>query len=579
MNARTRRILLLATAALLIGGAAAATHVALAAMHLRDGLREADAAATVAMGALGRGDLAATEAAVREATTAATDAAPADPLWRIAEAVPMIGPNLSAARVAAEGLGRLGNDVATPLLDAARSLEGADPRAALEALRESATRLDAAERARTAVADEVARVPREHLVAEVAAGLDTLSDAVSRLAPITQTASSAASLLPAILGADGERTILLLVQNPAELRTGGGITGSFVELRAVDGEVTLSAQRDSSRFAPAAAPILPLPVGEQRALGDGIGRFVQNASMTADFALTARLASAWWESDGFAAPDVVVSLDPIVLAAVLGPLGSVDTAAGPFGPGDVVDHLLVEPYLTLSPDGQTDRFADVAGAVVSALATRAEPLAIAVALREPIGEGRLSVWSRHPHEQAILGGTALAGPRARLEQAGADAFAVYFNDATGGKLTPYLDVALAVRTGTCRVDRLPEVEVEVQLASRLPVDAADVLPISVTGGGLWGATSGFIAPTVSVVAPPGWFAGGVRVDGEPVSAVSVSDGDRPAVTRRTDVRPSTARTLTFRFISPARAAAEPAVLHTPLLAPLEVTRAPLDCAG
>ncbi|WP_217577243.1 DUF4012 domain-containing protein, partial [Streptomyces sp. GbtcB7] len=76
--------------------------------------------------------------------------------------------------------------------------------------------------------------------------------------------------------ADGDRRILIVLQNTAELRTGGGITGTFLGLRAGDGILSLEAQRDSSDFSPSDKPLGTVPAAEVRALGDGIGRYVQN---------------------------------------------------------------------------------------------------------------------------------------------------------------------------------------------------------------------------------------------------------------------------------------------------------------
>lgn len=568
MRARSlRRLIIASVTAVLLAAVLAAVYVGVRAMQAREEMAAASAAASRASAALAAQDLAgaADAVATMSAHAAAVDVGH-DPVWRLAEAIPGAGANLAAVRVAASGLARLGTDVAEPLLEVSQELAGADTATAAAVLQSAASRLRAADEVRAAVQRDLAGIDRGALISEVARGVDSLTDVLATAEPATSAAAQAAALLPQILGVDGPRTVLVVVQNTAELRTGGGITGTFVQVNADAGRLSIAAIRDSTSFAPAAEPLLPLRAGEQQSFGDGIGRFVQDASMTADFTLTAQLASAWWQSATSVQPDVVLSVDPLVMAAVLRATGPVETAAGPLTADDVVTRLLVDPYLTLTAEEQSSRFADAATAVFAALVERADPLVLASALQGPISEGRVSVWSARPEEQAVIGGTALAGPLSRQQQAGDGAFAVYFNDASGGKLTPYLHVGLGIGTESCREDERQDVVVTVDLGSAMPGDAAATLPTSVTGGGIWGAASGDIAPTVTVVAPRGWFLGGVTLDGELVPSVAVVDDEQPAVTRRTDLAPGRARTLAFRFIAPDESPVDPVLLHTPLLA-------------
>ena len=90
--------------------------------------------------------------------------------------------------------------------------------------------------------------------------------------------------------------------------------------------------------------------------GDVVGRFVQNASSTSNFALSAQLASAWWLDEYGETPDFVVSIDPFVLEALVAATGPVILPDGTsLDADDLVTRLLVEPYLQLDPAGQTRR--------------------------------------------------------------------------------------------------------------------------------------------------------------------------------------------------------------------------------
>ncbi|WP_065571663.1 DUF4012 domain-containing protein [Microbacterium oleivorans] len=575
-----RRLILVAGSLFLLGSVAAAVHVGRSAVDLQQALETARTDARAAVDAIAGGDIQGARDATDRLVRVIAPAVPDDPVWSAAEGLPGVGANLSAVRRAATAMQRVGEDVAPPLLDTARRMRDADAPAAVGILRDGASALDSAAAVRREVSDDIGSIDRSALLPSLADGIDEVAEAIDRLEPATDGAAQAAAVLPGLLGADGERRILVMVQNPAELRTGGGITGTFLELRARDGRLTLGAQRDSSDFAPVATPLVPVADGEVHALGDGIGRFVQNASMTADFTVTARLASAWWQRSGMPAPDAVVSVDPVVLAAVLGVTGPVQTRGGELDQRNVVDRLLVEPYRTLGQDAQSRWFADAAVAVFSAVTERARPVSLVTAVSGVVAEGRVSVWSRHPDEQSILTRTPLAGPLARQDAAGPTAFAAYFNDATGGKLTPYLSVGLGVRSGVCRADGLREVAIEVDLASTLTPQEGETLPISVTGGGIFGATKGFIAPTVTVVAPPGWYLGGLTLDGRAVPSADALVGERASITRRVDIPPGDGRDLVFRFVAGPEVPSEasvPTLLHTPLLGPVDVRSGAVSC--
>ena len=168
--------------------------------------------------------------------------------------------------------------------------------------------------------------------------------------------------------------------------------------------------------------------------------------------------------------------------------------------------------------------------------------ALIAQLSGPIDEGRVSIWSAHPDEQAIMQESAFAGSQGRQVQAGNDAFAVYLNDLTGAKMDTYLDVDIETSVAACREDERRDIAVAVTLASTAPADAGSIYPMSVTGGGTQGVPAGEIGTLVAVSAPSGTFIGGVTHDGELVYSVS---GERDSlvvtsVARRT-CRPASPR--------------------------------------
>jgi len=542
-----------------------------------EGLSEVAGAVPALSAAAQSGDLPGLERELSRvhADTRAAAQAVADPFWAVAEAMPVFGDDFAAVASVA-GSGDAVVSQMAPLARIAMSLgrpAGDDAMIDVAALAAAHAPISRAAEALAAARADLAGIDTTTLLQPIARGVIALRDAVDAGDPVMSALADATVVLPGILGADGPRTVLVMIQNNAEPRTGGGVTGSFALLTADGGRLALAEQADSSEFIPVNAPVLDVPAPASRLYGDAIGRYVQNVSMSTDFTLTAALASHWWQQRGGTAPDAVMSIDPIVVQALLGVTGPVPLTDGSSLTADnLVQRLLVEPYLTMKEDEQTVFLQSATEAFFQQVITGGiDAMAWTRSLAEPLAAGRVSLWSAHAAEQEVLAGTALAGPAARQQAAGDDAFAVYFNDATGGKMGSFLHVDIATGVAVCRADGRPEVEVQLTMRSSAPPDAAQVLPISISGGGMWGTPWGDIATNVSVAAPSGWFIGTVRRDGEPEPAVDAVEGGFPTSLARMNLSPGDVSTLAFRFIAPEPREVSPSVLHTPMLHEPQVT--------
>ncbi len=504
---------------------------------------------------------------------ARASSATADPVWRAAEALPGVGENLVAARVVADELERVAA-AAPGLVGFAESMGHREPGTLLDtaALAADAPMIEESARSLAAAHRAVHGLATDSLLSPVEKGVGRMRDVLDTLLPLSETAAGAARVLPSALGGNGERTILLMVQNPAELRTGGGISGTFVELRAEAGRLSLTGQSDSSAFARRDTPLVDVPTATTALFGDGVARYVQNASMTPDFALSGELASSWWTGLTGRRPDMVIAVDPYVLQALLTVTGPVVLESGEsLDAANVLDALLVQPYVSMSSDEQTELFSSAVEAVFSRVAEGSiDAVALVRAVEQTAVDGRISVWSRHTDEQEVLEASPIGGPMARQDTAGRGAFAVYFNDATGGKLAGFLDVAIDAQRVECRSDGLTDIAVTVTMGSHAPLDVGS-LPVSVTGGGLFGVGVGDIGTNVTVAAPVGSFVGAVQVKGEPYPATTAIDAGRAASTARVNLSPGEVNELKFHFLVDGDDAESITVLHTPLMNPAVIT--------
>ena len=570
--ARRRRVLLVVgvVAALLIG---AAVWIGVRGWLAKGELEHVEALKDSFSTAVRDGDAQALGSSVSTANTHAATAASlaSDPLWRMSEALPFWGANAAALRVAAESV-RDVTGAAQPLFDRAAAVTASSSNGLdISLVGELADPLAATSRAVDAANTNLSALDSGALLPPLRDAVVDLRSTIDGAAAPLSDAATAASVLPEILGADDPRSILIMVQNTAEARTGGGITGSFVELRASKGKIEFGNTADSTDFDEQSADILPIPATTTALYDDKVGRFVTNTTMTADFDLSARLASAWWQKLGHPAPDTVISIDPVVLAALLKITGPITLAdGGSVDATTVTERILVRPYLEDSQEGQTAVQSDLTMRLFDRLIN--EPLDVAAwaeALADPVEDGRISMWSARANEQDALAHGPFGGTLARYVAAGDQAIGVYLNDASTGKLGTFLHLDIAVGERVCREDGVAEVTVATTLTSTAP-EAARHFPLWMTGGDN-PSQPGDLTTDVTVEAPAGWFTNGAEINGALNPSTDVADGEHAQTRTRVVVAPGQSQTVTFHLPADLDGAEPaPAVVHTPLLNPVGV---------
>ncbi|MCB7136307.1 DUF4012 domain-containing protein [Cellulosimicrobium marinum] len=535
-------VLLLVAAGLLVRDALAA----------RDALTRATAEVPAAEEAMRAGDVAAAEeilARVQPLTATARESTDGV-LWAAAQHLPLVGQDVRAFAASAATVDDLAADVLPSLAQVLGLVEGGQVRMAdggvdLAPLAEAAPLTARAAAAFEEIDARHAAVDRSALHAEVAEPYDRLVTATDELRPLVRTADTLTALAPPMLGADGARTYLVLALNNAELRAAGGIPGALAVLRVEDGQVTLERQASTADVPPFAAPVLPLDPGDEALYSDRLGRFVQDTTLTPDLPTSAALTAAMWEQTQGEVVDGVVTADPVALSYLLEATGPVDVGGVTVDAQGVVDVLLSQVYADLDPGAETDAFfAGVASSVLAAfLDGGADPATAADALARAAAEHRIGLWSAHPEEQARLAGTVVAGDLDTAPQA-ARSVGVFFNDATGGKMSYYLDTDVRLTGSACsdagRVDTYT-----VDLASTAPADAATALPWYVTGGGISGVEPGRVRTLVALYPPRGAAVGTVRLDGVGTGALSADVAGRRVASLPVELAPGQSSTVTF----------------------------------
>jgi hypothetical protein len=232
----------------------------------------------------------------------------AKPLGRLAgyEAEGEAAPALLQLAQSAATAGRASMDGALPLAAAIKDPAGEGSALArlAPALRLAQPSWQEAEAALAQMAAARSQLDLAQLDPRIAGQLERLD----RYLPLLQTGSALARLAPALLGADGARTYLLLAQNSDELRpTGGFISGAGLvhidqgqlgDLDFTDSYTVYNPDVDH----PLAPPDLEQTMGAQILL-------FRDANWSADYPASASVAQALYQLDTGTSTDGVIAFD------------------------------------------------------------------------------------------------------------------------------------------------------------------------------------------------------------------------------------------------------------------------------
>ncbi|MET4134192.1 DUF4012 domain-containing protein [Pseudarthrobacter sp. PvP090] len=516
--------------------------------------------------------------------TAAARAAAGDPIWTLAASVPWVGANFAAVAEVA----RSADDVASlglaPLVKVFDSLdwnsllpspEGAN----LEPIQRAAPSVSAAAYAVRASADRLERIDGSNLWPQVA---DPLMRAREQLRTVTGTldaSANAAQITPGMLGADGERNYLLVIQNNAEARASGGIPGALAVLTLNNGKLTLGAQSSAGEVG-IMSPVIPVDGEQEQIYSTRLGKYMQDVNLTPDFPTAAATAQAMWERKTGQRVDGVLSMDPIALGYVLdatGPLEItspellelVDTGLPTELTGkNVVRTLLSDVYAKIaSPTYQDVYFAGVAKEIFSALSSgKGDARDLIEGISRGTSEGRILVWSSADQEQSVIAKYPLSGSIAGQSVAPAQ-FGVYFNDGTGAKMD-YLVKRTVQLLKKCVVDGYEQTAVRITSTNTAPANAATSLPPYVTGDGAFGVPAGTVQTNVIAYGPVQANVETATVDGEKSDFAAHHHANRPLGMVTVTLPPGQSSTVELTFGKIVQHT-EPNVVVTPTVQPVK----------
>lgn len=499
---------------------------------------------------------------IRSHTHAASELA-ADPLWNLASVVPGFGPNFSAVSEVA----RSADDVASlglaPLVKVYGTLDWeklvpSGPATDIDSLKTATPSVKSAALAVRLSAERLDRIDAGNLLPQVSEPLQRAKDQLRSVTGALDAASDAAQLIPAMLGADGPRKYLLVIQNNAEARASGGIPGALAVLNVHKGDMTLGTQGSAAALG-VTSPTLALDPQQRTIYSGRLGKYMQDVNLTPDFPSAAATARLMWEGKTGQPVDGVISVDPVALSYILHAIGPVELASAGLPslaiPGlptkldesNVVRTLLSDVYAKIEePKLQDVYFSGVAQEIFRAFSSgNGDKRLLIDGITRATQEGRVLVWSGLPDEQELIEKYPLSGSIAGSSIAPAQ-FGLYFNDGTGAKMDYYVKRTVRV-IRQCPKDGYENMTVRVTSTNNAPADAATSLPAYVTGAGIFGVPPGSIQTNIVAYGPVQATIETAQLDGQKTGFASHLHSNRPVGVLAIRLAPGESKTVEFTF--------------------------------
>ena len=504
-----------------------------------------------------------------------------DPVWKAFELVPLLGPNLNAARLVSDALDSLVSEVVQPAITTVGEIDPSkrNPEGGfdLSPLSEASALLQNATVVIPRVTESLGTIDRNAVLPQISGPLNELD---GQLARVNGTLGDAANLLNfaiGYLGVNEPRTYILMVQNNAESTGLGGSAAAYTIMRVSNGNVDVVDQGSSADFELGE----PVDVAVDASALDVFGPYLvtHGNTMTSrpDFPTAAQLTSALWQRERGLVADGVISIDPIALARILGATGPITLPSG-----DVIDssnavRLLVnEIYFRYQSPEEiplTDAFfaAAAQGILDSVKSGGFDIKLMASAVMDSINTGSIMAWSAKPEEQVLLDGNRLQGVLPATNEPDT-VLGVYFRDISASKIDYYLETGTQLTSSICEAPNAPTFTTTVTLHSTLTQELNDSLPPYVRSGNY----GSFFVTEVFVYGPIGGAVAGLDQGGAS-SSRGAADLGRPVAVFSVALAPGETKQVSVTFQGAEGAYGPIQVRGTPMINPTQLTVDPPAC--
>ncbi|MGH9030095.1 MAG: DUF4012 domain-containing protein [Acidimicrobiales bacterium] len=297
-------------------------------------------------------------------------------------------------------------------------------------------------------------VRSQWVLSPIESRFERLDTDLSRARSSTSLAVKAIRVLPGLLGADGTRHYFIAFMTPSESRGLDGIVGSYGELTADQGRVSLATSGPIVNLydegIPTAKRTLTGPADFLARYGAfDPARYPEDSTYSPDLPTVSQVISQLYPQEGGNHIDGVLGIDPYGLASLLkftGPI-TVPGLPVPLDSANAARVLLTDQY-TIYDNGQPNDLArhdflqDALHLAFHDLVNGSlpGPRTLSQELEPAVRQGRIEFWSTRPGEQGVIDDLGLSG--AFPSSAGGDLLAVTTQNAGNNKIDAFLHESL-----------------------------------------------------------------------------------------------------------------------------------------
>lgn len=517
-------------------------------------LRAAEEQAVILKASLARGDIdGARHAAERLGAASESAAARTDGVaWQVFEAVPLLGDDAEGLAEVSAVLHDLSERGLPPLVESADDVGAGAfaPRDHAFPLRRIASvrpTIEDSAAAFAAGAERLDGIESDRFVSPLRRAVDGLRDEVGSGAAALEVMRRASTLMPKLLGEDGPRNYLLVFQNNAEARAGGGLPGTMSLIQAEDGRVDITRQEAAGPFGELDEPVLALTKAERSLYGDPLGTYFTDANFTPEFSRSAELWRARWRLETGTDIDGVFVIDPVAISYLLDAIGPIQIDGRTLRPGNLVYEVEHFTYLRFNQAAQDAFFNAVAKKAFDAFADgRGDSVAVLQGLLRSVVERRILMHSFVPQEQQLVADTRIAG-----HVSGGPAephVGVFLNSGSASKLSYFLNYQVDVTSAFCNADR-QRLLGRLEITSDTPANVAQ-MPDTVLGFGLQPSERGKQLVVADLFAPEGGDISELRFDGEELKNPAIDSYlGRPVLSIALPLEPGQSRVVTWSMLT------------------------------
>ena len=503
------------------------------------------------------------------------------PLWMVASIIPVYGQDISGMRDLMTALDDAFDEGLVPLTKTLAanppdSLISTDRRINVAAVTQL---LDAVQNAAPSMqkcADVAESLPEMH-IEQLKSVVDPAKEKLTTINATFQKAAALAPVAGPVLGANGNRTYLIVAQNSAELRSSGGFPGSMGTLEIRDGEIILN---DFSKVYDVLTDTNPSSVSitdEEYALFGAAGMDCpRDAGIDPDFTRVASIWAASYEERNVAHLDGVISITPSVVQDILAIVGPVTLPDGTELTGSNATKVLQSDiywkYLAegADPDGTggavTDAlFAQAAHETFNKLFSNLNAdtlIKFASCMAKDMEDRTVMFWLTDEGEQAILASLDCSG--ALNDDPMRPELGVFFSLWVGSKMGWYVDIDNQVLESKKNADGSYTYKMQTTFT-----DTVSSEEIASGGeyiiGDIYDYEYGILYPCLYIYAPAGGSISNLESNSSVAFEEARHDGLQAFKAWRTVLRPDQPIVCTYTVTTAPNASQEMKIVCTPTL--------------